>query len=275
MSVLRWRKKICPSSIKHASKTLAAEVNEQAIFRLLVFALAVGVPMSAWAENDSLDKIIQFDIPRQRADLSLTEFAEQADITLIFPFDDATEIITNKLAGRYSIQDAVKLLVANTKLSVKIDEKGLLTITTNQSHEELDSMHNKNKLSAIIGLLTSVAGAHAIAQDTPVPSSAAEQVEELMVTGIRGSLERSMDVKRSSGGVVDAISSEDIGKFPDTNLAESLQRITGVSIDRSGGEGQLITVRGFGPEFNTVLVNGRQMATENLSRAFSFDTIAS
>jgi TonB-dependent receptor len=75
--------------------------------------------------------------------------------------------------------------------------------------------------------------------------------------------------------VVDAISAEDIGDFPDTNLAESLQRITGVSIDRSGGEGQLITVRGFGPQFNTVLVNGRQMASENQSRAFSFDTIAS
>ncbi|WP_370167332.1 TonB-dependent receptor, partial [Marisediminitalea sp.] len=74
---------------------------------------------------------------------------------------------------------------------------------------------------------------------------------------------------------VDAISAEDIGDFPDTNLAESLQRITGVSIDRSGGEGQLITVRGFGPQFNTVLVNGRQMASENQSRAFSFDTIAS
>ena len=231
--------------------------------------------MAAWAENNSLDKIIQFDIPQQRADLSLTEFAEQADITLIFPFDDATEIIANKLTGRYSIEDAAKLLVVNTKLSVKIDEKGLLTITTNQSHEELDSMHNKNKLSAIIGLLTSVAGTQAIAQDTPAAPAATEQVEELMVTGIRGSLQRSMDVKRAAGGVVDAISSEDIGKFPDTNLAESLQRITGVSIDRSGGEGQLITVRGFGPEFNTVLVNGRQMATENLSRAFSFDTIAS
>jgi TonB-dependent receptor len=254
---------------------LAAEVNEQAIFRLLVFALAVGTPMPAWAENNSLAKIIQFDIPQQRADLSLTEFAEQADITLIFPFDDAAKIVTNKLAGRYSIEDAVKRLVANTKLSVKIDEKGLLTITTNQSHEELDSMHNKNKLSAIIGLLTSVAGTQAIAQDAPLPSGATEQVEELMVTGIRGSLQRSMDVKRASGGVVDAISSEDIGKFPDTNLAESLQRITGVSIDRSGGEGQLITVRGFGPEFNTVLINGRQMATENLSRAFSFDTVAS
>lgn len=99
--------------------------------------------------------------------------------------------------------------------------------------------------------------------------------EELIVTGIRGSLERSLDIKREASGVVDAISSEDIGKFPDTNLAESLQRITGVSIDRSGGEGQYITVRGFGPEFNTVLINGRQIASENLNRAFSFDTLAS
>lgn len=272
---MRWRKKNNASSIKHASKTLAAEVNEQAIFRLLVLALAVGAPLPAWAEKNNLDKIIQFNIPQQRADLSLTEFAEQADITLIFPFDDAMEITTNKLAGRYSIKDAAMQLVANTNLSVKIDEKGLLTITTHQSLEELDSMHNKNKLSAVIGIITSMAGAQAIAQSPATPSGATEQVEELMVTGIRGSLQRSMDVKRAAGGVVDAISSEDIGKFPDTNLAESLQRITGVSIDRSGGEGQLITVRGFGPEFNTVLINGRQMATENLSRAFSFDTVAS
>src|SRR3546814_14442485 len=62
-------------------------------------------------------------------------------------------------------------------------------------------------------------------------------------------------------GVVDAISAEDIGKFPDTNLAESLQRITGVSIDRQNGEGSLVTVRGFGPEFNLVTLNGRQMPT--------------
>ena len=114
---------------------------------------------------------------------------------------------------------------------------------------------------------------------TAVPNVAAQEsdpaFEQIQVTGIRGSMSRAMDVKRDSSGVVDAISAEDIGKFPDTNLAESLQRITGVSIDRSGGEGQLITVRGFGPQFNTVLVNGRQIASENDSRAFSFDTIAS
>ena len=102
-----------------------------------------------------------------------------------------------------------------------------------------------------------------------------EDVEVISVTGIKGSLIRAIDTKREARGVVDSISAEDIGKFPDQNVAESLQRIPGVSIDRSGGEGQRITVRGFGPEFNTVLVNGRTMATENQERDFSFDTLAS
>lgn len=76
-----------------------------------------------------------------------------------------------------------------------------------------------------------------------------DQLEEVLVTGYKASLKTAMDTKRDSNGVVDAINSEDIGKFPDTNLAESLQRITGVSIDRSGGEGRQITVRGLGPQF--------------------------
>ncbi|MEC8228257.1 MAG: TonB-dependent receptor [Pseudomonadota bacterium] len=133
-------------------------------------------------------------------------------------------------------------------------------------------MYNKTKTACAVAavLSTMVASPLVLAQD-----ATQQEVETIAVTGIRSSVAKSMDVKRSSAGVVDAISAEDIGDFPDTNLAESLQRITGVSIDRSGGEGQLITVRGFGPQFNTVLVNGRQMASENQSRAFSFDTIAS
>jgi TonB-dependent receptor len=109
-----------------------------------------------------------------------------------------------------------------------------------------------------------------------------DTVEEVMVTGIRASLERSMDTKRNSAGVVDAISSEDIGKFPDTNLAESLQRITGVSISRSNGEGSQITVRGFGPDNNMITLNGRTMPAASTnnggggdSRAFDFANLAS
>jgi TonB-dependent receptor len=89
--------------------------------------------------------------------------------------------------------------------------------------------------------------------------------EEVVVFGIRGALQRSADIKREATGVVDAITAEDIGKFPDTNLAESLQRISGVSIDRRNGEGYQVTVRGFGPQFNLVTLNGRSMPTSNLN----------
>jgi len=95
----------------------------------------------------------------------------------------------------------------------------------------------------------------AFAQD----QQAADELEEVVVTGLRGSLKASMETKRDAVGVVDAINAEDIGKFPDTNLSEALQRITGVSIDRRNGEGALVTARGFGPQFNLVTLNGRQM----------------
>ena len=130
-------------------------------------------------------------------------------------------------------------------------------------------MFQKNKLSNAI---LAAAATMALGQNAGAAQEAV--VEEVVVMGIRGSLQRGMDTKRDSGGVVDSISAEGIGKFPDTNIAESLQRITGVSIDRSGGEGQSITVRGFGPQFNTVLVNGRQIASESQTRGFSFDTVA-
>jgi len=100
-------------------------------------------------------------------------------------------------------------------------------------------------------------------------------MEEVIVRGIRQSLEASADVKRFDAGVVDAITAEDIGAFPDTNLAEALQRVTGVSIDRTRGEGQYVTVRGFGPAFNLVTLNGRQMPTTGGdSRSFDFSNLA-
>lgn len=139
---------------------------------------------------------------------------------------------------------------------------------------------------------TAVSTAIAIALGT-VPQVLAqqnEQIEEVVVTGIRGSLAAALDQKRNSSGVMDAVSAEDIGKFPDTNLAESLQRITGVSVNRVEGEGSEVTIRGFGGQFNLVTLNGRQMpAADNgvnffginatrpggNSRSFDFSNLAS
>ena len=111
-------------------------------------------------------------------------------------------------------------------------------------------------------------------------SVAGTEVQTVVVSGLRASLISSMNLKKNSDGIVDGIVASDIGKFADTNLAEALQRISGVSIDRNNlGEGQKVTVRGVGPDFNMVLMNGRQMATSNLGdlngRAFDFANLAS
>ncbi|MFN4222213.1 MAG: TonB-dependent receptor plug domain-containing protein, partial [Novosphingobium meiothermophilum] len=114
------------------------------------------------------------------------------------------------------------------------------------------------RASSLGAIALALAAQPVLAQEAAEDEPASEAI---VVTGIRASLTQALNIKRSAQGVVDAISAEDIGKFPDTNLAESLQRITGVSIDRSNGEGSTVTVRGFGPEFNLVLLNGRQMPT--------------
>src|SRR5690606_28531796 len=147
------------------------------------------------------------------------------------------------------------------------------------------------KLAAGASLLAMSALAQpSFAQAADPTTDGAAEDNEIIVSGIRASLERAMDIKRDATGVVDAISAEDIGKFPDTNLAESLQRIPGVSINRVAGEGSQVTVRGFGPQFNMVTVNGRQMATSFVnaaggdqgvdfaratSRSFDFNNLAS
>jgi TonB-dependent receptor len=117
---------------------------------------------------------------------------------------------------------------------------------------------------------------------TQVAANTPTTVTEVVVTGLRGSLQNSERIKQTTAGVVDAITAEDIGKFPDTNLAEAVQRIPGVTIDRDDGEGAHITVRGFGPEYNLVTLNGRSMPgsldpnniTNGATRSFDFENIS-
>ena len=141
------------------------------------------------------------------------------------------------------------------------------------THKINTSHYSPKARRTLIGaaIATALHAPMVFAQQESTPDN--DQVEVIEVKGFTSSLRASMLDKKASDVVYDGITAEDLGKFPDQNVAESLQRITGVAIDRSGGEGQFITVRGFGPDFNTVLVNGRQIATENQGRAFSFDTL--
>lgn len=112
------------------------------------------------------------------------------------------------------------------------------------------------------------------AEDGPAIAAPPSDTTDVVVVGIRRSLRSSQDIKKNTQGVVDAITAEDIGKFPDTNLAEAIQRIPGVTIDRSNNEGSRVTVRGFGPEYNLVTLNGRSMPASvggGMSATRSFD----
>jgi len=104
--------------------------------------------------------------------------------------------------------------------------------------------------------LSATLGGQTAAQTT-APATESSQVDEIIVTGFRASLQRALDIKRNAAGISDAITAEDIGKFPDLNISESLQRVPGVTLDRNAfGEGRAINLRGLGKQFTLVEVNG-------------------
>lgn len=148
-------------------------------------------------------------------------------------------------------------------------------------------LHMKQQSFNKTPLATGVALALGVTSMSTASAQDDEAIEEIIVSGVRSSMVSSANMKRAAQGVSDGIVAEDIGKFPDTNLAESLQRITGVSINRTPeagvpGEGSRVTVRGVGPDFNLVTLNGRQMPGSSLqntvasdSRSFDFNNLAS
>jgi TonB-dependent receptor len=122
-------------------------------------------------------------------------------------------------------------------------------------------------------------------QPASPPAAQPGAKESVVVTGYRASLESALNAKREDNGIVDVIKAEDIAKFPDSNLAESLQRVPGVALDRDAGEGRSITVRGLGPDFTRVRINNIEaLATtggtdssggNNRSRGFDFNVFPS
>src|SRR6187551_1459805 len=129
--------------------------------------------------------------------------------------------------------------------------------------------------------------ANGVSAQEPASASAtgAETIEEVVVTGFRASLNKALEAKQDQVGAIDMIVAEDIADFPDLNLAESLQRVPGVVIARDAGEGRQISVRGLGPQFTRVRINGIEAMSANGStdasggtnrgRNFDFNTFAS
>ncbi|WP_331351402.1 TonB-dependent receptor [Cellvibrio sp. UBA7671] len=196
---------------------------------------------------------VEFNIPSQPLSEALITFSSQSGYAVFSSSEILAEQQSLVLNGSYEPTVALKILLTNTDLDFEfIDSKSIL-ITKKSFNKEIPlpaQLHSD--------LLQK-------------PSSV---VEEIVVSGMRWSLKNSLSEKRIERSVSDVISSENLGKFPDANIVESLQRMTGVAITRTrGGEGQFFTVRGLGQQFNKVSLNGQEVATDNIGREFSFDIL--
>jgi TonB-dependent receptor len=194
----------------------------------------------------------RFDVPAQPLQNAISAFGHQADIQIIAARKDTQGKRSRAIKGNLSVDEALTQLLDGTGLTEQQTGPETYIVIPTPAPVRLPQ-----------------------AVPSPAPVEAPESVTEVVVTGIRGSLHSGQEAKRASRYLVETIAAEDIGKYPDANAAESLQRIPGIAISRVNGEGQQVTVRGMGPQFNTVLLNGRKLATESAGRAFDFDILPS
>ncbi|MBU2893070.1 TonB-dependent receptor [Colwellia sp. D2M02] len=149
-----------------------------------------------------------------------------------------------------------------------------------KSHK-LSRVNNAVKSALMVGALATPSLSYAYAESDNNNSAKTEEVEVIQVRGIRGSVVKSLNTKRYANSIVDAVTAEDIGKFPDQNVAESLQRITGVSITRNFGEGERVSIRGTTESQNRTLLNGQAVGSADwwtnsaASRGFNYTMLPS
>lgn len=173
------------SSIKCAQNTVRCE-GTKSILAVWFLLLLVAMPTATAANKVSVDELIQFNVPKQRIDLALTQFAEQADITLLFPTETMAELMSNELVGTYSVSKGVDILLAGTGLIPTFKNKLVLNIVldSNKNNEETEMNNRKTVgggfLAAVLSLF-SLTGAQAADQSSA--ASAERETEEIMTQG--------------------------------------------------------------------------------------------
>lgn len=180
-----------------------------------------------------------FNVPTQMAETGIPQFAQQAGVQILVSAPLAAHVRVNSVQGTMDVADALEALLAGTNL-VPVKVAGAIVLKERTASIQPASMQ---------------AGPGDVPPPSPAGAPYAGELEEIVVTGIRASLQESINVKRAAGNIVDVITAQDIGKLPDQNVAESMSRITGVQISRREGDGSGFTVRGISQ--NRLEINGR------------------
>ena len=210
-------------------------------FRAVIFFIFI-TTLSANVYSQALDKNHHFMIKSQLAVKSLIELSVQSGYLFLIPYDVLEGVTTTKISGQYTVSQALELMFKDNTITVNIDEHGDLVA----------------------------------AKSAPAPLKNTEpEVEVVEISGIRSSWNTSQINKYSANTVTESVVAEDTGKFPDDNLASTLKRVAGITAGTSNGAAKNIAVRGFGPQFNQVLMNGRRLASSTITRGFDFQSIPS
>jgi TonB-dependent receptor len=202
-----------------------------------VVGLALGAPAMAQTAH--------FDLPAQAAVKSIPLFAQQAGIQIIAPADQLAGITTRSLKGDLDRRQALQQLIKGTQLVIVSDDGSTVVLRVAEKKTAPASQ----------------------TANAPVPAAPAgdEAATEVVVKGFKNSLMTAHQLKRKAVDTVDVIVAEDIAAFPDLNLAESLQRIPGITITRDSGEGRQIALRGLGADFTRTQLNGMEVLSNTAS----------
>lgn len=201
-----------------------------------------------------------YRIPQQTLVSALTLFAEQSNIQILFRSEDIPNRIIAAVDKTAHCEDMLQHLLKGTGLHYQTKGEHVVAVF-------------RKPVAPTPVPTPPPAQAPALAQEPPL--------EEVNITGIRSSLLRNLQIKRNAIAQVDAVTAEQVNKFPDKNVADALQRIAGVSIDRIWGEGRDINIRGTDKDINRTLMNGQNVASaywwanDNPSRGFNYTILPS
>jgi len=233
-----------------------------AVGALLVSAVAnLFLQQDARADEHVVARKEHFEIRAQSFAGALQAYARQTGEQVVFFSDLGAGRTVPRISGTYTRDQVLERILANTGLTFQRLNANTIAVgpvaspsskepaPTRPSPQSDKDTAMSQRYPLLCCSATALAmlsmGPRAGAEDAPNPPQGT--LEEVVVSGIRSSLRQALDTKRNAGAVVDAISAEDIGKFPDKNVAEALQRVPGIVINREFGEGERVSLRGTAP----------------------------
>ena len=236
-----WGKKFNQSSIQNAQITSAVGEEGRLTFRNAVAVLAVLFCLHSHNSFAVTDDTIPFNIPQQRADRALTQFAEQANLTLVFPFEQLKDKTANRLVGDYPIATAINLLLHNTGLTPRFSDQLVLTIASEPKGKRMNTTNSskrKTVLAGLVGLFAAGGMTQAVAQGGEA-ATGQSAIDEIIVTANKR--EQSL---QDTAMAISALSRDTIEKRGLVDMDDYLRTLPGVSMQDRGANQNSVVIRG-------------------------------